>query len=105
MVAIQQCPNKIPQVTFEEGGEVAKADFEEGSILTRGVKCQVIYPAPPGKRVLVYHYPYENDDSQVEQALSQFGLVKSSRGLVSRVSIQVPGLLEWTARPAFRGPL
>ena len=37
---------------------------------------QVIHPAPLGERVVVYHYPYENDDSQVERALSQFGLVK-----------------------------
>ena len=50
--------------------------MDEGSILIRGVKCQVIRPALPGDRVLVYHYPYENDDSQVERALSQFGLVK-----------------------------
>ena len=36
----------------------------------------MIHPAPLGERVVVYHYPYENDDSQVERALSQFGLVK-----------------------------
>ena len=77
VVAVQQCPNKIARVTFEEGGEAAKADFvDEESIFIRGVKCQVIRPALPGDRVLVYHYPYENDDSQVERALSQFGLVK-----------------------------
>ena len=46
------------------------------SIFIRGVKCQVIRPALPGDRVLVYYYPYENDDSYVERALSQFGLVK-----------------------------
>ena len=77
VVAVQQCPNKIARVTFEEGGEAAKADFvDDESIFIRGVKCQVIRPALPGDRVLVYHYPYENDDSLVERALSQFGLVK-----------------------------
>ena len=50
--------------------------MDDKSIFIRGVKCQVIRPALPGDRVLVYHYPYENDDSQVERALSQFGLVK-----------------------------
>ena len=50
--------------------------MDEGSILIRGVKCQVICPALPWDRVLVYHYPYKNDDRQVERALSQFGLVK-----------------------------
>ena len=77
VVAIQQCPNKIARVTFDEGGEVARADFEdEGSVLIWGVKCQVIHPAPLGEGVVVYHYPYENDDSQVDRAPSQFGLVK-----------------------------
>ena len=62
---------------MKRGGEAAKADFvDEESIFIRGVKCQVIRPALPGDRVLVYHYPYENDDRKVEQALSQFGLVK-----------------------------
>ena len=50
--------------------------MDNESIFIRVVKCQVIRPALPGDRVLVYHYPYENDDSQVERALSQFGLVK-----------------------------
>ena len=41
VVAIQQCPNKIARVTFDEGGEAAKADFEdEWSVLIRGVKCK-----------------------------------------------------------------
>ena len=48
-VAIQQCPNHIAHVTFEEGGEAAKLDFEDqGSIKICGVECQVISPAPPG---------------------------------------------------------
>ena len=37
VVAIQRCPNKIACVTFEEGGEAAKADFEDDrSIHIRG---------------------------------------------------------------------
>ena len=56
--------------------------------------CQVIIPAPPVEKVLVYHYPYENDDSQVRKVLSH--LVRSrtfltSRGLALKVSTQVPG--------------
>ena len=72
-------------------GEAAKDDFlDEGSIFIRGVKCQVIHPALPGDRVLVYHYPYENDDCQVERALSQFGLVKdvSYQSLVGLKGVQ-----------------
>ena len=49
VVAIQQCPNRIARVTFEEGGEAAKADFQdEGSIRIFGVECEVVSPAPPG---------------------------------------------------------
>lgn len=56
VVAIQQCPNKIAHVSFEEVGEAAKADFEDdGSIHIRGVVSQVISPAPPVQKVLVYH--------------------------------------------------
>ena len=77
VVAVQQCPGKIARVTFEEGGEAAKDDFvDEEFFFIKGVKCQMIRPALPGDRILVYHYPYENDDNQVEWALSQFGVVK-----------------------------
>ena len=31
------------------------------------------HPRPPVEKVLVYHYPYENDDSQVRKVLSHFG--------------------------------
>ena len=49
VVAIQQCPNHIAHVTFKEGGEAAKLDFEDqGFIKICGVECQVISPAPPG---------------------------------------------------------
>ena len=34
-------------------------------------------PAPPGENVLVYHYPYENDDRQVKEALSRYGTIKN----------------------------
>ena len=64
-------------MSFEEGGEAAKADFEDNrSVHIRGVVCQVIIPAPPVEKVLVYHYPYQNDDSQVRKVLSHFGLVE-----------------------------
>ena len=78
VVAIQRCPNRIARVTFEEGGEAAKADFVDGkSIFVRGVECWVSSPAPPGENVLVYHYPYENDDRQVKEALSRYGTIKN----------------------------
>ena len=74
VVAIQQCPNKIARVTIKEGGEAAKADFEDDrSIHIRGGSVSGDHPRPPVEKVLVYHYPYENDDSQVRKVLSHFG--------------------------------
>ena len=74
VVAIQRCPNKIARVTIKEGGEVAKADFEDDrSIHIRGDSVSGDHPRPPVEKVLVYHYPYENDDSQVRKVLSHFG--------------------------------
>ena len=46
MVAIQQCPNRIARVTFEEGGEAAKADFQDQQFIRIcGVECEVISPS------------------------------------------------------------
>ena len=36
-----------------------------------------VLPRPPGENVLVYHYPYENDDRQVKEALSRYGTIKN----------------------------
>ena len=78
VVAIQQCPSRIARVTFEEGGEAAKRVFEDqGSIQICGVACEVISPAPPVEKVLVYNFPYENNDAPVCKVLSDYGEVKS----------------------------
>ena len=77
VVAIQQCPSRIARVTFEEGGEAAKRVFEDqGSIRICGVACEVISPAPPVEKVLVYNFPYENNDAPVRKVLSDYGEVK-----------------------------
>ena len=34
-------------------------------------------PRPPVEKVLVYHYPYEDDDSQVRKVLSCFGSIEN----------------------------
>ena len=77
VVAIQQCPNRIARVTFEEGGEAAKADFQDQRFIRIcGVECEVISPAPPVEKVLVYNFPYENNDGPVRRVLSDYGSVE-----------------------------
>ena len=90
VVAIQQCPSRIARVTFEEGGEAAKADFEDqGSIRICGVECEVIPPAPPVEKVLVYNFPYENNDAPVRKVLSDYGEVK---GISYQTWVGLPGI-------------
>ena len=53
VVAIQRCPNRIARVTFEVGGEAAKADFVDGeSIFVRGWSVRCPPPPPRGKTFL-----------------------------------------------------
>ena len=96
VVAIQQCPNHIAHVTFREGGEAAKLDFEDqGSIKICGVECQVISPAPPWwRRFSCIITPTRTMTVQcvgfcLVMARSRAFLTK--RGLASRVSTRVPG--------------
>ena len=90
VVAIQQCPNRIARVTFEEGGEAAKADFQdEGSIRIFGVDCEVVSPAPPVEKVLVYNFPYENSDGPVHRVLSDYGSVE---GISYQTWVGLPGI-------------
>ena len=90
VVAIQQCPSRIARVTFEEGGEAAKLDFEDqGSIRICGVECEVISPAPPVEKVLVYNFPYENNDAPVCKVLSDYGEVK---GISYQTWVGLPGI-------------
>ena len=90
VVAIQQCPTHIARVTFEEGGESAKADFQDkGSIRIFGVECEVISPAPSVEKVLVYNFPYENNDAPVHKALSEYGEVE---GISYQMWVGLPGI-------------
>ena len=77
-------------MTFEEGGEAAKADFQdEGSIRIFGVECEVISPAPPVEKVLVYNFPYENNDGPVHRVLSDY---RSVEGISYQTWVGLPGI-------------
>ena len=90
VVAIQQCPSRIARVTFEEGGEAAKADFQDQQFIRIcGVECEVISPAPPVEKVLVYNFPYENNDAPVRKVLSEYGEVK---GISHQTWVGLPGI-------------
>lgn len=95
VVAIQQCPNRIARVTFKEGGEATKADFQDQRFIQIcGVESEVISPAPPVEKVLMYNFPYENNDSPVHRVFSDLARSRVSHtrcGLASQVFTQVPG--------------
>ena len=95
VVAIQQCPNRLARVTFVEGGEAAKADFQDQRFIRIcGVECEVISPAPPVEKVLVYNSPMRTMTAQcigscLTMARSRVSLTR--RELASWVFTQVPG--------------
>ena len=95
VVAIQQCPNRIARVTFKEGGEATMADFQDQRFIQIcGVESEVISPAPPVEKVLMYNFPYENNDSPVHRVFSDLARSRVSHtrcGLASQVFTQVPG--------------
>ena len=48
IAAVQACPGRVARVTFVEGGEAAKAIFEDRGVVVLGeVECRVVQPPPP----------------------------------------------------------
>lgn len=82
VVSVQQCPNKIARVTFDnvEGRTYL---LELGQLrLVNGVVCEVIVPPPPPvpwSMVVIYNYPYEYNNDDIENALKFFGEVGEIR--------------------------
>ena len=62
---------------------------DEGSIRIFGVECEVISPAPPVEKVLVYNFPYENNDGPVHRVLSDYGSVE---GISYQTWVGLPGI-------------
>lgn len=85
IVAVQELPGRIARVTFGEDGEAHRNRFlNEGEVIINNVKCTVIRPPPPPPppvytNVIVFQYPFENEDNLLPKELSSFGTVKDIR--------------------------
>ena len=76
--AIQFVPVKIVHVTFDD---CATRDYYIHSehIDIEGVNCRIRAAGTQAQQVLIYHYPFEADDTQLRLSLSAFGKVLEVR--------------------------
>ena len=81
VLAIQQCPNKITRVTFEDRTACEIVQLR-GELDMNGVKVAVVPPPPPPPNwvnVVVYNYPYDAPNLFINDALGSFGTVQGIR--------------------------
>ena len=81
VLAIQQCPNKIARVTFEDRTACEMVQLR-GELDMNGVKVAVVPPPPPPPNwvnVVVYNYPYDAPNSFINDTLGSFGTVQGIR--------------------------
>ena len=76
--SIQFVPVKLAHVTFEDS---ATKDYyiRYDELEFNGVKCRVLGAGSRAQQVLVYHYPYEEDDESLKSVLEDFGKVLGIR--------------------------
>lgn len=72
--SIQFVPVKLAHVTFEDS---ATKDYyiRYDELEFNGVKCCVLGAGSRAQQVLVYHYPYAEDDQSLKSVLEDFGKV------------------------------
>ena len=74
VLAIQQCPNKVARVIFED-----RTDCElirlRGELDMNGVKVPVVPPPPNWVNVVVYNYPYDVPDEYINDVLDHYSTV------------------------------
>ena len=76
--SIHFVPVKLAHVTFEDS---ATKDYyiRCDELELNGVKCHVLGAGSQAQQVLVYHYPYEEDDESLKSVLEDFGKVLGIR--------------------------
>ena len=76
--SIQFVPVKLAHVTFEDS---ATKDYyiRYDELEFNGVKCRVSGAGSQAQQVLVYHYPYAEDDDSLKSVLEDFGKVLGIR--------------------------
>lgn len=79
--AIQQCPNKVARITFEDRTACEIVQLR-GELVMGDVKVAVVPPPPPPPNwvnVVVYNYPFDAPNSYINDALESFGTIQSVR--------------------------
>ena len=81
VLAIQQCPNKIARVTFDDrtACDLIRLRVE---LDMNGVKVPVVPPPPPPPNwvnVVVYNYPYDAPNEFIGDVLDHFGKIQNIR--------------------------
>ena len=76
--SIQFVPVKLAHVTFEDS---TTKDYyiRYDELEFNGVKCRVLGAGSRAQQVLVYHYPYAEDDESLKSVLEDFGKVLGIR--------------------------
>jgi len=95
VLAIQQCPNKIARVTFDDrtACELIRLRVE---LDMNGVKVPEVPPPPPPPNwvnVVVYNYPYDALNEFIGDVLNHFGKIQNIR------------YQHWTNLPTFSSPV
>ena len=78
VLSIRFVPVKRVQVTFEDSKMKDHVEKFE-TIDFNGVKCPIVSGGPSAQNILIYHFPYEEDDSRLKTFLSPFGKILNIR--------------------------
>ena len=76
VISVQIVPVKRVQVTFEDPKMKEHVENYD-TVDLNGVKCAIISAGPTARNVLIYHFPFEEDNSRLQAYLSPFGKILS----------------------------
>lgn len=74
VLSIQFVPVKRVQITFEDPKMKGRMERYD-TIDLNGVKCKIVSGGPTAQNVLIYHFPFEEDNAHLQAHLSPFGKV------------------------------
>ena len=74
--SVQFVPVKRVQVTFEDSKMKEHVEWFE-VIDLNGVKCPIVSGGPSAQNILIYHFPYEEENARLQAFLSPFGKILS----------------------------
>lgn len=80
---MQLLPGRVARVTFDKGGEAAKAAKARGAWLCHSKRGGVrgYFPPSPYINVVVYYFPFEGENEDIVSEMKKFGKVNTWRGM------------------------